>query len=147
MSRDVQGGAQLAIAAAAVLVTSGSEKPLPPHAFGPEIEPVVDLALPLSEVFNQHSSANQLCVQWVQVSLLKQRRAHVSWLIPVMLPKLFPTYFVSVSMTQPGKGEVGLGHLRNQIHQRHEWQSQIQTQLVVVEGVVILLVTGVMVEM
>ena len=147
MSRDVQGGAQLAIAAAAVLVTSGSEKPLPPHAFGPEIEPVVDLALPLSEVFNQHSSANQLCVQWVQVSLLKQRRAHVSWSIPVMLPKLFPTYFVSVSMTQPGKGAVGLGHLRIQIHQLQEWQLQIQTQLVVVEGVVILLVTGVMVEM
>ena len=128
-------------------MTSGSEKPLPPHAFGPEIEPVVDLALPLSEVFIQHSSANQLCVQWVQVSLLKQRRAHVSWSIPVMLPKLFPTYFVSVSMTQPGKGEVGLGHLRIQIHQLQEWQLQIQTQLVVVEGVVILLVTGVMVEM
>ena len=126
-------------------MTSGSEKPLPPHAFGPEIEPVVDLALPLSEVFNQHSSANQLCVQWVQVSLLKQRRAHVSWSIPLMRPKLFPTYFVSVSMTQPGKREVGLGHLRIQIHQLQEWQSQIQTQLV--EGEVILLVTGVMVEM
>ena len=48
-------------------------------------------------------------------------------------------------MTQPEKREVGLGHLRIQIHQLQEWQFQIQTQLVV--GVVILLVTGVMVEM
>ena len=50
-------------------------------------------------------------------------------------------------MTQPEKGAFGLGHLRIQIHQLQEWQLQIQTQLVVVEGVVILLVTGVMVEM
>ena len=54
MSSDFQGGLQFAIAAAAVLATSGREKPLAPHAFGPELEPVVDLALPLSEVFIQH---------------------------------------------------------------------------------------------
>ena len=54
MEREVQGGLQLAIASAADFVTSGSEKPLPPQAFCPELEPVVDFALPLSEVFIQH---------------------------------------------------------------------------------------------
>ena len=42
------------IAAAAALVTAGRENPLPPHDFGPELEPVVDLALPSLEVFSQH---------------------------------------------------------------------------------------------
>ena len=107
MASDFQGGLQLAIAAAALLVTSGKEKPLPPQAFGPELEPVVDLALPLLEVFNQHLPsplyAVGLYVQWVQASFLKQRRAHVSWLTPVLLLRLFPEYFTFLSITQPGR--------------------------------------------
>ena len=35
---------------------------------------------------------------------MKQRRAHVSWFTPVVLSRLFPEYFVFLSMTQPGKG-------------------------------------------
>ena len=130
MSSDFQGGLQLAIAAAAVLVTSEKEKPLPPQAFGPELEPVMDLALPLLEVFNQHLPsplcALGLYVQWVQASFLKQRRAHVSWLIPRLLSKVFPKYFTFFSMTQPGRGAKGQYPLRIQSHQQQEWQSQIQ---------------------
>ena len=134
MSSDFQGGLQLAIAAAAVLVTSGKEKPLPPQAFGPELEPVMDLALPLLEVFNQHLPsplyAFGLYVQWVQASFLKQRRAHVSWLTPVLLLRLFPEYFTFFSMTQPGSGTGGLDHLITQIHRWHELQSQTPQKLI-----------------
>ena len=129
MASDFQGGLQLAIAAA-LLVTSGKEKPLPPQAFGPELEPVVDLALPLSEVFIQHLApcvVSGLCVQWVHVGLLKQRRAQVSWLIPILLSKVFPEYFTSFSMTQPGpKEQKELCHLRIQTRRWQEWRSQIQ---------------------
>ena len=131
MSSDFQGGLQLATAAAAVLVTSGKEKPFPPQAFGPELEPVIDLALPLLEVFNQHLPsplcALGLYVQWVQASFLKQRRAHVSWLTPVLLLRLFPEYFTFFSMTQPARrvDSVLCIHLRIQIHPWQEWQSQV----------------------
>ena len=120
MSSDFQGEVQLATAAAAVLVTSGKEKPRLPQAFGPEVEPVKDLALPLLEDFNQHLPsplyAVGLYVQWVQASFLKQRSEHVCWLIPVLLPRLFPEYFTFLSMTQPGSGTSGLDHLIIQIH-------------------------------
>ena len=134
MSSDFQGGLQLAIAAAAVLFTSGKEKPLPPQAFGPELDPVMDLALPLLEVFNQHLPsplcALGLYVQWVQASFLKQRRAHVSWLTPVLLLRLFPENFTFFSMTQPGSGTRGLDHLISQIHRWHELQSQTPQKLI-----------------
>ena len=60
---------------------------------------------------------------------MKQRRAHVSWLIPCLLSKVFLMYFTSLSMTQPGRGgrgAKGLFHLRIQIDQWQEWQSQTQ---------------------
>ena len=130
MASDFQGGLQLAIAAAALLATSGKEKPLPPQAFGPELEPVVDLALPLLEVFSQHLPsplyAVGLYVQWVQASFLKQRRAHVSWLIPRLLLRLIPEDFQFFSMTQPGNGAKGRYHLRIRSHQQQECQSQTQ---------------------
>ena len=65
----------------------------------------MDFVLPLSEVFIQHFPPWKvgLYVQWVQAGFLKQRRAHVSWLIPRLLSKVFPKYFTSFSMTQPGR--------------------------------------------
>ena len=129
MSSDFHGGLQLAIAAAAALATSGREKPLLPHAFCPELEPVVDLALPLSEVFSQHLpsplDAAGLNVQWVQAGFLKHRRAQVSWLIPRLLLRLFPEYFTFFSITQPGNGARGHYHLRIQIHHQQALQFQI----------------------
>ena len=134
MSSDFQGGLQLATAAAAVLVTSGKEKLCLPQAFGPEIEPVMDLALPLLEDFNQHLPsplyAVGLYVQWVQASFLKQRSEHVCWLIPVLLPRLFPEYFTFLSMTQPGSGTSGLDHLIIQIHHWQELQCQTPQKLI-----------------
>ena len=42
------------MAAAASDVTVDKEKPFPPQAFCPELEPLVDLALPVLELFSQH---------------------------------------------------------------------------------------------
>ena len=42
------------MAAAASDVTVDKEKSFPPQAFCPELEPLVDLALPVLELFSQH---------------------------------------------------------------------------------------------
>ena len=67
------------MAEAASEVSIDREKPFAPQAFCPELEPLVDLVLPLFELFNQHLPPWNflLYVQCVQEDVLKQRRAHV----------------------------------------------------------------------
>ena len=93
------------MAAAASDVSVDKEKPFAPHAFWPELEPLVDLVLPLFELFSQHFPPWNfpLYVQCVQEDVLKQRRAQVLWLIPFLLERLLPEYFTPLSMTQPGE--------------------------------------------
>ena len=93
------------MAAAASDVTVDKEKSLPPQAFCPELEPLVDLALPLFELFSQHLPpwCFRLYVQWVHADFLKHKRAQVLWLIPRLLERFLPEYFTPLSMTQPGR--------------------------------------------
>ena len=68
---------QFAAAAAVVLETGGRENPFPPQAFGPDLEPVVDLARPnfqldrlsAAPVLSQHLPPCWvgLCVQCVHL--------------------------------------------------------------------------------
>ena len=75
----VQGSLQSSIASFASEVSVDKEKPIAPHAFWPEFEPLVDLDLPSFELFSQHLPPWNflLYVQWVQAEVRKQRRAHV----------------------------------------------------------------------